>query len=445
MNNDDTPWQSPSATPDDGASATSWSSPDAQPGSHPDASPQSPSGSQPASHPAFGSYGVAPAGSLDSPHPGAGTTTPAPVHASPTGHVAGTGSTTYPAAQPSSSQYGAPPPLHTMGWSFTPKPGIIPLRPLSIGEIISGAFDAMRANPKSMFLPSLIIMSVMGVISALATFSMTRSLDDLFFALETSTAEESPDFDTLSDFSPFSLIIGNIGTTLIQTIATAILTGLLIVAVSRSVLGRMATPSDVWARTKSRVWALIGQSFLTSFILMGFLTISIFISVGLVWLLWTLTSDSSIVTLFIVLTFIVLTLLIVSVSAMLWVRMSMAPAVLILENTGVISAIKRSWQLTRGSFWRVLGILLLSTFIVSTVSGMVGGALGSIIGFVGVMVGMVSLFTAISVVLSSIISAFVLPFSAAVIALTYIDLRMRREGLDVELRQATSARLTTTS
>jgi len=38
--------------------------------------------------------------------------------------------------------------------------------------------------------------------------------------------------------------------------------------------------------------------------------------------------------------------------------------------------------------------------------------------------------------LSSFLQAAVLPFTSAVVALTYIDLRMRKEGLDVELRQA---------
>ena len=46
------------------------------------------------------------------------------------------------------------------------------------------------------------------------------------------------------------------------------------------------------------------------------------------------------------------------------------------------------------------------------------------------------LVSAVTVLLTSVLSALVLPFTAAVTALTYIDLRMRKEGLDVELRQA---------
>ena len=46
------------------------------------------------------------------------------------------------------------------------------------------------------------------------------------------------------------------------------------------------------------------------------------------------------------------------------------------------------------------------------------------------------LVTALTMLLTSVLSALVLPFTAAVTALTYIDLRMRGEGLDVELRRA---------
>ena len=69
------------------------------------------------------------------------------------------------------------------GFFLAPKPGIIPLRPLSIGEIISGAFESLRANPRAMFLPSLIVLTATGALSAVlnylgASFLLSR-VDDL--------------------------------------------------------------------------------------------------------------------------------------------------------------------------------------------------------------------------------------------------------------------------
>ena len=119
------------------------------------------------------------------------------------------------------------------------------------------------------------------------------------------------------------------------------------------------------------------------------------------------------------------------------IRLSFSSAALILENVGVWEGMRRSWQLTKGSFWRVLGILLLALLITSLLIMFVSGAL-SIVGGVAIGVGQgpYAIAMAVTSFLSSVLQAAVLPFTSAVVALTYIDLRMRKEGLDVELRQA---------
>ena len=57
-------------------------------------------------------------------------------------------------------------------------------------------------------------------------------------------------------------------TVVLGTMATSIIVGLLIVTVSRTILGRKASLSDVWQRTKPRAWALIGQTLLIQLILL---------------------------------------------------------------------------------------------------------------------------------------------------------------------------------
>ena len=120
------------------------------------------------------------------------------------------------------------------------------------------------------------------------------------------------------------------------------------------------------------------------------------------------------------------------------VRLEFSSAALILENVGVWEGMRRSWRLTRGSFWRVLGILLLSLLITSTLTGIVSGAVGMLgaLATLGGGPGAYSALMAGSSFISSLLQAAILPFASAVTALTYIDLRMRKEGLDVELRQA---------
>ena len=322
------------------------------------------------------------------------------------------------------------------GFFLAPKPGIIPLRPLSIGEIISGAFESLRANPRAMFLPSLIVLTATGVLSAVMNYLGTSLLfSRLGVILDSSDVQVSrilPVF--MGSFA--SQIVG----ALLTALATTILTGLLIVAVSRSVLGRIATPGEVWERTRGRILPLIGQTLLITLITIVADIIILVIGVVLIAVIAASIMGSDpgagaiIATLLVALALIVLVFI---AAVFLVVRLSLAPAALMLENTGVIEGIGRSWALTRGSFWRVLGILALAGLITGLVTGTLSFGLGMVFGIISVGLPATQPFvSAVTVLLTSILSALVLPFTAAVTALTYIDLRMRTEGLDVELRQA---------
>ena len=322
------------------------------------------------------------------------------------------------------------------GFLLAPKPGIIPLRPLSIGEIISGAFESLRANPRAMFLPSLIVLTATGVLSAalnyLGTSFLFSRLDVLLDSSDVQLSGILPVF--MGSFA--SQMVG----VLLTALATTILTGLLIVAVSRSVLGRIATPGEVWERTRGRILPLIGQTLLITLITVIADIIIVVIGVVLITIIAASIMGSDPGTGAIVITLLAalaLTVLVFIAAVFLAVRLSLAPAALMLENTGVVEGIGRSWALTRGSFWRVLGILMLAGLITMLVTGTLSFGLGLVFGIISVgLPAAQPLVSAVTVLLTSVLSALVLPFTAAVTALTYIDLRMRTEGLDVELRQA---------
>ena len=327
------------------------------------------------------------------------------------------------------------------GFFLAPKPGIIPLRPLSIGEIISGAFESLRANPRAMFLPSLIVLTATGALSAVLNYFGTSLLFSNLNSLIDSSDVDSSDVTFSGILSTFvgsfaSQVVG----LLLTALATTILTGLLIVAVSRSVLGRIATPGEVWERTRGRILPLIGQTLLITLITIVADIIILVIGVVLIAVIAASIMGSDpgagaiIATLLVALALIVLVFI---AAVFLVVRLSLAPAALMLENTGVVEGIGRSWALTRGSFWRVLGILVLAGLITGLVTGTLSFGLGMVFGVVSVgLPAAQPLVSAVTVLLTSVLSALVLPFTAAVTALTYIDLRMRTEGLDVELRQA---------
>ena len=327
------------------------------------------------------------------------------------------------------------------GFFLAPKPGIIPLRPLSIGEIISGAFESLRANPRAMFLPSLIVLTATGALSAVLNYFGTSLLFSNLNSLIDSSDVDSSDVTFSGILSTFvgsfaSQVVG----LLLTALATTILTGLLIVAVSRSVLGRIATPGEVWERTRGRILPLIGQTLLITLITLVADIIIAIIGIALIAIVtsFIMGSDPGVGAIIaaLLVAFALAVLLFFAV-VFLIVRLSLAPAALMLENTGVVEGIGRSWALTRGSFWRVLGILVLAGLITGIVNGMLSFGLGLIFGVVALgLPAAQPLVTALTMLLTSVLSALVLPFTAAVTALTYIDLRMRGEGLDVELRQA---------
>ena len=134
-----------------------------------------------------------------------------------------------------------------------PKPAIIPLRPLSIGEILGGAFESLRANPKAMFVPSLVVMSIMGLISAgsFIFFFSRINLPGVTTSGELTEADVEANLDQLGS-SIAGLLVQTGLTSVLTVFAASILTGLLIVTVSRTILGRKASLSDVWQSSKDR-------------------------------------------------------------------------------------------------------------------------------------------------------------------------------------------------
>ena len=67
-------------------------------------------------------------------------------------------------------------------WSWAPKPGIIPLRPLTLTDLFSGSFSALRKNPSVLVGFTIIVMTVMALLSLAGTmlplFSFTSLMSN---------------------------------------------------------------------------------------------------------------------------------------------------------------------------------------------------------------------------------------------------------------------------
>ena len=119
-----------------------------------------------------------------------------------------------------------------------------------------------------------------------------------------------------------------------------------------------------------------------------------------------------------------------------WIRVFyLAVPTLMLEPVGVFGAIGRGWTLTGRQFWRTFGIALLTAII----GGVGGSLLSTPFSLVGNFAVVLTpeygfLILVISQAVAMVVqNAFTAPFMASVTSMQYLDQRIRKEALDVEL------------
>ena len=297
--------------------------------------------------------------------------------------------------------------------------GIVPLRPLGLGEIYDGAFRSVRSNPRVMFGVSAVVVTVAVLFQTILQWSTFGSLGDLMSAPVDEQAEA-----VIGDVVGAG--VGTLVSVVVMLVATTVLTGLLIVSVSRSVIGQTVSLGEAWALARPHVWRLLLLTFLVTLIILSVpaLWVGAMVAAALAEQWGVLIAVA----------------LIGGIGVLVWLawvgtRTLLATPALVLEQQRVVAGLKRGWNLSVGSFWRLLGIYFLATFIVQTVASLITLPATGIITFVQLdPFGPVALaLTAVATIVGSVLTT---PFMAAVVALLYIDIRIRREGLDVELARA---------
>src|SRR5690606_36840878 len=117
------------------------------------------------------------------------------------------------------------------------------------------------------------------------------------------------------------------------------------------------------------------------------------------------------------------------------IRLMLVIPELMLEEARVVASLSRSWQLTKGHFWRLFGLMLLTTVLVSILVNILAVPF-SLIGSFFATQDQILLPLILSSIGQLVGSALSIPVMAAVLALLYVHVLMRKEGLDVELARA---------
>ncbi|MCC2312958.1 hypothetical protein [Cellulomonas xiejunii] len=319
--------------------------------------------------------------------------------------------------------WGAPPADAAPAWHLPAlQPGIIPLRPLGLGEVLDGAIRAVRANPAVMFGLSAVVVTIAVALQTLVQLYVSSLIGAALSDLELTSMVSSTDTMLVEMLSTSG---GQALTLPLLVPVTSVLTGLLIVSVSRSVLGQRVALREVW-RTR-RVWLLVGFGLLQLFV--PFLLVAAW--GGAVVALVGAGADEAALVVGLV-GGIALGVVLVWLTA----RTLLVPPALMLEGRRFWPTVARAWRLTRGSFWRLLGIYLLSNLLVSVLMYLFLVPASVVAGLVTATTGSDDLTVFVSAFGQVVGLTLSTTFLAAVVALLYIDVRIRREGLDLELARA---------
>ncbi|MFD3664328.1 hypothetical protein ACFWVF_27685 [Streptomyces sp. NPDC058659] len=323
--------------------------------------------------------------------------------------------------------WGPPPPNTHWGKPPAAKPGVIPLRPLGMGEILDGSVKTLRTYWRTVLSFSVTV----AVISQIASILAERYLVP-------ATPAISPDATPAEKLeqsiqSAENSLIGLGPVLLVTLMASLFCAALLTVVISRAVVGRPVSLREAWSEARPRLLQLTGLTLLLAALSAGTLLVGL-----LPGLLTGGALGAALILLF----------GLGATAAMVWlvIRFSLASPALMLERQGIMTSLKRSAKLVQGSWWRIFGITMLTQLLIFVFAMIIAipftiaGIAVDGDGFAGLLAGASTSFGWPFLIVTGIggviTSAVTYPISAGVTVLLYVDQRIRREALDLELARA---------
>lgn len=285
------------------------------------------------------------------------------------------------------------------------------LRPLGFGEILDGAFTLYRRHFVSFFVTALVPFVPIAILSA-------------EFTRRSAALEVNPD-TAVSDF-PWGWMFA---TAIVATLGILIVWGALTREVSAAVTGGEVSAEDGYGTALRALLPLLGAGVLAWMVTVGAVALGTLLF-GVATAAFALAGGLAAV-LFGLLGALALGFLFAFLAASLF---AIVPAVVV-EKLGPWTALKRSWRLSRGARWRIVGLILVSYLI--TVLPVLG--VGVATGTLGAMLspaaaaGMSPARLAFQQVAGTLSGALTTPFFVGCLVLLYYDRRVRTEGYDVEL------------
>lgn len=294
----------------------------------------------------------------------------------------------------------------------------VPFRPMSMSEMLDGAIAGIRRRPRTSLGLAAGISTVIQVASSVAAY---------FFIGDEARDEVTPDVLLESLGAQLTLTVMGL---VLSAYGILLLSGLLAPILGRELVGMPIAPRQAWRDTRPR----LGRLAATAAAVMGISLAALVLPIVPFFLLIAADAHPGLGVLAGVLGFPI------GIGLMVWLYLLFVLAVpaVVLERQTVSGALRRAVKLSKGRWFRTFGTLLLA-LLVTVFMGFFALRIPFLfvqLIFFGDSSGSDSTMAALAVdTVGRIVSwSVVLPFDAGVIALLYMDRRMRREGFDLDLR-----------
>ncbi|MFF4339368.1 glycerophosphoryl diester phosphodiesterase membrane domain-containing protein [Kitasatospora sp. NPDC001540] len=327
-----------------------------------------------------------------------------------------------------------------------PQPGVLPLRPLGFGEMFSAVVDTVRRYARALYLPLAVFAGILAVPLLVACAVLSGPLAD---ALEVfRTDPEDVTSGQLWDVVRPVLILG--GLYLLALMVQYVVAGPLATVVLRAAtLGRKLTAGQAWREARPRLRTTTAvTALLFGGVLLGYLLVLVVV------LLLDLV-NGGLAALAMVLLFGALMV------GALYVTVRLAPQVpvVVLEESGPKTAIRRAWQLNKDNWWRSLGLVAVTSIAGAFAAGLLSLPLRIAVALVApfdtttttdyagtALYGQIThdamslmlMFGTGIWLLTTVVTGPLVPLANGVL---YIDRRIRNERLDIALAEAAGIHL----
>lgn len=296
--------------------------------------------------------------------------------------------------------------------------GLIPLRPMTVGDVLDGAFKLLRATFATVALIVLVAFVPFEAISQTLLGPILGVSDPQ--ALPFLTEQGAPAPDAAIDTELLArLVVAGAVTGLVSWLVTILVSGAVTWAVARHEEGHDVDWRQAYGAAWRRYGSLLGASVLLLVLgIVGFIAV-VALAAAVGWVVHVAVGVIVGLAGAVLLALVVLPVSYVNVP------------VIVLERRRAVAGLRRSWGLLRPRLGAVFGIVLLAFIIVAIVAGVVGGLLALLAGGLAMIAEPLGWIT--SGAANVLVQLIVLPLVANVALLVYLDARIRHEGLDIEL------------